>query len=83
MLTELCVADSSYASSGRWEHLQLSSGTGITRSWEGGNVAQMARTCLKVCVVRVVDSFKITFACSRERKTSVQGTLPQPNRLDN
>ena len=58
MLIELCVAVSSYASSGRWEHQQLSSGTGITRSWEGGNVAEMARTCLNVCVVRVVDSFR-------------------------
>ena len=58
MLTELCVAVSSYASSGRWEHQQLSSGTGITRSWEGGNVAEMARTCLKVCLVRIVDSFR-------------------------
>ena len=60
MLTELYVAVSSYASSGRWEHEQLYSGTGITRSWEGGNVAEMARTCLKVCVVRVVDSFRNT-----------------------
>ena len=58
MLTELCVAVSSYASSGRWEHQKLSSGTGITRSWEGGNVAEMARTCLKVCLVRIVDSFR-------------------------
>ena len=58
MLTELCVAVSTYASSGRWEHQQLSSGTGITRSWEGGNVAEMARTCLKVCVVPVVDNFR-------------------------
>ena len=58
MLTELCVAVSSYASSGRWEHQQLSSGTGITRSWECGNVAEMARTCLNVRVVRVVDSFR-------------------------
>ena len=58
MLIELCVAVSSYASSGRWEHQQLSWGTGITRSWEGGNVAEMARTCLNVCVVRVVDSFR-------------------------
>ena len=58
MLMELCVAVSTYASSGRWEHQQLSSGTGITRSWEGGNVAEMARTCLNVCVVRVVDSFR-------------------------
>ena len=41
---------------GRWEHQQLPSGTGITRSWEGGNVAEMARSCLNVCVVRVVDS---------------------------
>ena len=48
MLTELCVVASSYASTGRWEHQQLSSGTGITRSWEGGNVAEMARTCLSV-----------------------------------
>ena len=32
--------------------------TGITRRWEGGNVAEMARTCLNVCVVRVVDSFR-------------------------
>ena len=58
MLTELCVAVSSYASSGRWENQQLSSGTGITRSWQGGNVAEMARTCLNVCVVRVVDGFR-------------------------
>ena len=58
MLTELCFAVSSYASSGRWNHQQLYSGTGITRSWEGGNVAEMARTCLKVCMVRVVDSFR-------------------------
>ena len=58
MLTELCVAVSSYASSGRWEHQQLSSGAGITRIWEGGNVAQMARICLNICVVRVVDSFR-------------------------
>ena len=58
MLTELCVAVSSYASSGRWEHQQLSSGTGITPSWERGNVAEMARTCMKVCVVGVVDSFR-------------------------
>ena len=58
MLTELCVAVSSYASSGRWEHQQLSSATGITRSWEGGNVADLARTCLNVCVVPVVDSFR-------------------------
>ena len=58
MLTELCVAVSSYASSGRWERQQLSSGTGITRSWEGGNVPELARTCLNVCVVRVVDSFR-------------------------
>ena len=48
MLTELCVAVSSYASSGRWEHQQLSAGTGITRSWEGGNVAEMARMDNKV-----------------------------------
>ena len=58
MLTELCVAVSSYTSSGRWEHQQLSSGTGITRSWEGGNVAEMAHTCTKVCVVRAVESFR-------------------------
>ena len=58
MLTELCVAVSSYASNGRWEHQQFSSGNGITRTWEGGNVAEMARTCLNVCVVRVVDSFR-------------------------
>ena len=70
MLTELCVAVSSYASSGRWEHQQLSSGTGVTRRWEGGNVAEMARTCLKVCVVRVVDSFRNTI-CLFERKEDV------------
>ena len=58
MLTELCVAVSSYASNGRWEHQQFSSGNGITRTWEGGNVAEMARTCLHVCAVRVVDSFR-------------------------
>ena len=58
MLTELCVAVSTYASSGRWEHQQLSLGTGITRSWEGGNVAELERTCLNVCVVRVVHSFR-------------------------
>ena len=58
MLTELCVAVSRYASSGRWEHSQFSSGTGTTRCWEGGNFAEMARTCLQVCVVRVVDSFR-------------------------
>ena len=58
MLTELCVAVSSYACSGRWERQQLSSGTGITRSWEGANVAEMARICLNVCVVPVVDSFR-------------------------
>ena len=52
MLTELCVAVSSYAINGKWEQ-QLSSGAGITRSWEGGNVAEMKRACLKVCVVRV------------------------------
>ena len=46
MLTELGVAVSSYASSGRWELLQLSSGIGITRSWDDDNVAEMARTCL-------------------------------------
>ena len=58
MLTELCVTVSCYASSERWEHEQLSSGTGITRSWEGGNVAEMARIYLNICVVRVVDSFR-------------------------
>ena len=58
MLTELCVAVSSYASSGRWENQRLSPGSGITRSWEGGYVAEVARTCLNVCVVRVVDSFR-------------------------
>ena len=58
MLTELCVAVITYASSERWEHQQLSSGTGITRSWEGVNVTEMARTCLKVFVVRVMDSFR-------------------------
>ena len=58
MPTELWVAVRTYASSGRWEHQQLSSGTDITRSWEGGNVAEMARTCLKVCVVRVIDIFR-------------------------
>ena len=57
MLTELCVAVSTYSSYARWEHPQLSSDAGITRSLEGGNVAEMARTCLKVCLVRVVDSF--------------------------
>ena len=67
MLTELYVAVSSYASSGRWEHQQLSSGTGVTRSWEGGNVAEMARTCLKVCVARVGSTVsEILFASSRE-----------------
>ena len=72
MLTELCVAVSSYASSGRWEHQELSSGTGITRSWEGGNVAEMARTCVKVCVVRVGSTVsEITFASLREWTTSV------------
>ena len=72
MPTELCVAVSTYASSGRWEHQQLSLGTGITRSREGGNVAEMARTCLKVFVVRVGStvSEKI-FASSREWTTSV------------
>ena len=25
--------------------------------WEGGNVVEIPRTCLKVCVVWVVDSF--------------------------
>ena len=58
MLTELCVAVITYASSERWEHQQLSSGTGITRSWEGVNVTEMARTCVNICVVRVVDSFR-------------------------
>ena len=58
MLTEVCVTVSSYASSGRWEHQQLSSGTGITRSWDGCNVAEIARICLNVCVVPVVDSFR-------------------------
>ena len=58
MLTELCFAVSNYASSGRWEHQQLSSGTVITRNWEGSTVAEMARTCLNVCVVWVVDSFR-------------------------
>ena len=58
MLTELGVAVSSYASSERWELLQLSSGIGITRSWDDDNVAEMARTCLNVCVVWVVDSFR-------------------------
>ena len=58
MLTELSVAVSGCASSGRWEHQQLSSGTGITRSYEGGNVAEMTRTCRNVCVVRVVDIFR-------------------------
>ena len=82
MLTELCVAVSSYASSGRWEHHQLSSGTGIIRSWEGGHDAGMARTCLNVYVERVVDSFRKIHLCSRERKTSVWGSLPQPNRFD-
>ena len=82
MLTELCVAVSTYASSGRWEHQQLSSGTGITRiarSWEGGNIAEMARTCLKVCAVPVVDSF-------RNNSSLFEGmedvTLSQPNRFD-
>ena len=72
MLTEVCVTVSSYASSGRWEHQQLSSGTDITRSWdwEGGNVAEMARTFLKVCVVRVVDSFRISI-CLFEGKEDV------------
>ena len=58
MLTELCVAVSSYASNGRWEHQQLSSGTDITRSWEGGNVAEMACNCMKVCGARVVYSLR-------------------------
>ena len=57
MLMELCVAVSTYASSGRWEHQQLSSGTGITRSCEGGNMPRW-RVLLNVCVVRVVDSFR-------------------------
>ena len=58
MLTELCVAVSSYASSERWEHEQLSSGTGIIRGWEGGNVDEMVCTCLKVfCGTGRVDSF--------------------------
>ena len=70
MLTELRVAVSSYASSGRREHQQLSSGTGITRSWEGGNVAEMARTCLNVCVVRIVDSFR-NHVCLFEGKEDV------------
>ena len=69
MLTELCVAVSSYASSGRWEHQQLCSGIGITRSW-GGNVAEMARTCLKVCVVRVVDRLRKDF-CRFDGKEDV------------
>ena len=65
-----CVG--SYASSGRWKHQQLSSGTGITRNWEGGNVAEMARTCLKVCVVRVGSTVsEIIFSSSREWTTSV------------
>ena len=58
MPTELWVAVRTYASSGRWEHQQLSSGTGVTRSWEGGNVAEMVRTCPNVCVIRVVDGFR-------------------------
>ena len=58
MLTELCIAVSSYASSGRWEHQQLSSGTDIARSWEGGNDAEMTCTCPNVCVLRVVDCFR-------------------------
>ena len=70
MLAELCSAVSSYARSGRWEHEQLCSGTGITRSWEGGNVAEMVRTCLKVCVVRVVDSFRSNI-CLFEGKEDV------------
>ena len=70
MLTELCVAVSRYASSGRWEHQQLYSGTGITRSWEGGNVAEMARTFLNVFVVQVVDSFRYD-ACLFEGKEDV------------
>ena len=72
MLTELCVAVCSYANSGRWEHQQLPSGTGITRSGEGGNVGEMAPTCLKVYVVRVgpTVSEKI-FATSREWTTSL------------
>ena len=84
MLTELCVAVSRYASSGRWEHQQLYSGTGITRSWEGGNVAEMARTCLKVlCGTGRRQFQKYILPCSRERKTSVQGTLSQQtNRFD-
>ena len=72
MLTELPVAVSSYASSGRWEHQQLSLGTGITRSREGGNVAEMARTCLKLCLERVGWTVsEIIFACSREWTSSV------------
>ena len=39
------------------ENQQLPSGTGITRSWEGSNVAEIARPCLTVCVVPVVHSF--------------------------
>ena len=58
MLTKLCVAVSSYASSGRWEHQQLSSGTDTTQSWEDGNVAEMSGTCLNFCVARVVGSFR-------------------------
>ena len=72
MLAELCSAVSSYARSGRWEHEQLSSGTGITQSWEGGNVAEVARTCLKVRVVRVGSTVsEIILASLREWTTSV------------
>ena len=70
MLTELCIVVSSYASSGRGEHQQLSSGTGITRSWEGSNAAEVTRTCLNVCVVRVVDSFRNNI-CLFEGKENV------------
>ena len=45
-------------------------GTGITRSWEGGNVAETARTCLDVCVIRVVDSFR-NINCLFEGKKDV------------
>ena len=70
MLTELCVAVSICASSERWEHQHLSSGTGITRSWKRGNVAEIARTCLNVCVVRVVGSFRYS-VCLFEGKEGV------------
>jgi len=81
MPTKLCVAVSTYASSGRWEHQQLSSGTDTTQSWEDGNVAEMSGTCLNFCVARVVGSFRYDICLCEgiERQSPVVDVLSTYN----